>query len=369
MKVTGWVLLGGVGLLAAACGGKGVSNVGELNSSAGAGGSIAGAPDLGGAANGNSAGSPQQHPQNGEVFHEGLTDVRGIAANATTLYWVEYGSMDSLGNFQNDGRLLARDFDSEDVRVLADDLPGAVNVAVTATHAYVYVDQYFEAGGPRDALVRMTLSGADYALVQLDVTPQNAGDGVCLRCLVSVDGAAYFVDDDSIFRVSDEDPKPALFVERAALSMTVDETTLYLAEGTGAWQVPFATGIATKLSPQRHDSLQTFGAHLYGLEVDEESVFLARIPKGAAGGWERLAPRHDARYTWHLQLVDDLFFHDLHLQDERWQVVQGKLDETAGAQVVLELPAADPHRAWLGTAAGIFWNDATRIRRVPLGSE
>src|SRR5688572_5002086 len=90
MKITGWVLLGGVGLLAAACGGKGVSNVGELNSSAGAagaGGSIAGAPDLGGASNGNSAGSPQ-HPQNGEVFHEGLSDVRGIAANATTLYWV-----------------------------------------------------------------------------------------------------------------------------------------------------------------------------------------------------------------------------------------------------------------------------------------
>jgi hypothetical protein len=307
------------------------------------------------------------------VFSEGLTDVRGLAANATTLFWVEYGSVDSLGNFQNDGRLLARDFDSEDVRVLADDLPGAVNVAVTAAHAYVYVDQYLEAGGPRDALVRMTLAGADYALVQLDVTPQNASDVVCHRCLVSVGGTAYFVHDDSILRVSEEDPKPALFVERAALSMTVDETTLYLVEGTGTWQVPLATGIASQVSPQRRASLQSSGAYLYGLDiveaVHEESVFLARMPKDGDGGWERLAPRHDARYSWQLQLVDDLFFHDLHLQDERWQVAQGKLNETAAAQVVLELPAAGSRRAWVGTAAGVFWNDATRIRRVPLGSE
>ena len=86
MKLTVWVLLGGVGLLAAACGGKGVKNVGELNSSAGAGSSA-------GSGQGSTAGSTT----GSAVFYEGPREVRDIAADRTTLYWVEYGSEDSLG--------------------------------------------------------------------------------------------------------------------------------------------------------------------------------------------------------------------------------------------------------------------------------
>jgi hypothetical protein len=375
MKMTGWVLLGGVGLLTAACGGKGV-NVGAWNSPGGAGGS--GGSGQGstageqGAPDGNTGGSAGQ-PQTGEVFYEGPTDVRDVAASRTTLYWVEYGSEDSLGNFQNDGRLLARDFDSEDVRVLADDLPGAYRLAVTGSHAYVYVDQYFEDGGPRDALVRMTLAGADYELVRLLV---NSGNGSC-NCLVSVDGAAYFGDDDSIFRVSDADPTPTVFLEQAAFSMAVDGTTLFYQAEDGIGQAPLATGVATTLSTQNRPSLQTSGAYLYGIDNEDPlSVFLARMPKGG-GSWERLPPRHDGDFGWSLQIVDDnFFFHELLLAEGSpgcrsslscWHVAQGRLNDTAGAQIVLELPKAVED--WVGTTAGIFWLDGARIRHVPLAVE
>jgi hypothetical protein len=366
MKITGWVLLGGVGFLAAACGGKGVTNVGELNSPGGAGGSAGSGQ---GSTAGNAAGGAGQ-AQIGEVFYEGPTDIRAIAANSTTLYWVEYGREDSLGNFQNDGRLLARDFDSEDVRVLADDLPGAYGVAVTGKHAYIYVDQYLEDGGPRDALVRRALAGADYELVRV---LRSSGNGSC-GCLVSVDGAAYFGDDDSIFRVSDEDPTPTLFLEQAAFSMAVDETTLfYSTEEKDIWQAPLTTGVASRLSTQNRRSLQTSGAYLYGIEdLTAAGLFLTRMPK-AGGSWERLAPRHDADYSWSLQIADDLFFHDMHLPEGNpgcrwslscWQVAQGKLSDTAAAQIVLELPKDET--AWVGTAAGVFWGDGARIRHVPL---
>ena len=283
MKVMGWVLLGGVGLLAAACGGKELRNVGELNSAAGSGGSAD--SNIGGATAGSA--SP---PQTGTVFQEGLADVKSLATDTTTLYWVEYGSEDSLGNFQNDGRLLARDFDSEDVRVLAEDLPGAVDVVVTGRHAYIYVDQYIEGGGPRPALFRMTLAGADYALVRVLRVVLNETGNVCLGCVVSVDGAAYFVD-DSIFRMSDEDPTPIRVLEQEGSlqvgSLAVDETTLYWTQigETGTWQAPLTTGVATRVSTQSRRHLQASGAHLYGIdEEDDSSVFLARMPKDGGSG-------------------------------------------------------------------------------------
>jgi hypothetical protein len=368
MNLKGWVFLGGVGLLATACGGRGVNVVGELNSSAGANGSAGSGQ---GSMAANTGGSAEQLHG---VFYEGPSEVRAMAASSTTLYWVEYGSEDSLGNFQNDGRLLARDFDSEEVRVLADDLPGAYGVAVTARHAYVYVDRYLHDGGPRPALVRMTLAGADYALVRL---LQPSGNGSC-GCLVSVTGAAYFGDDDSVFRVPDEAPTPTKFLDEPAFSMTADGTTLfYKAEDTGVWQAPLSTGVASRLSTQVHRSLQTSGAYVYGLDIEDASkVFLARIPKDGSASWERLAPGYVGDYGGSLQLVDELFFHDLQLPEGSpgcsrtlscWKIVAGKLEDTAAAQTVVELPKAVT--AWVGTTAGVFWTSGAQIRQVPLADE
>lgn len=374
MNNKGWVLLGGLGFLAAACGGKGVINVGELNGSAGASG-VEGSGQGSTASNvGGKTGGNAGQPPASEVFYEGPSDVRAIAASNTTLYWVEYGSEDSLGNFQNDGRLLARDFDSDEVRVLADDLPGAEGVVLTGTHAYVYVDQYLADGGPRPALVRMTLAGADYELVRLLLL--NDTGNSCVGCLVGVDGAAFFVDDDSIFRVSDEDPTAVPFLEQPGYSMAVDETTLYVAAESGILQAPLTTGIATQLSTRPRRSLQTSGTYLYGIDDEDPSgVFLARIPK-AGGTWERLAPRRDADVGSRLRIVDDLFFQHLYLPEGnpgcRWslscfQFVQGNLKDTAAAQVVLELPK--DVTAWVGTTAGVFWTDRAKIRHVPLAVE
>jgi hypothetical protein len=195
--------------------------------------------------------------------------------------------------------------------------------------------------------------------------------------LVSVDGAAYFGDDDSIFRVPDADPTPTLFVEEAAFSMAVDETGFFYQTEEGIWQAPLTTGVVTKLSTQRRRrSLKTSGAHLYGMDDDDDStVFLARMPK-AGGSWERLPPRHDADYGENLQIIDDLFFHDLQLPEGSpgcrwslscWKVAQGNLNDSAAVQIVLELPKAV--QAWVGTTAGIFWIDGARIRHVPLAVE
>ena len=166
--------------------------------------------------------------------------------------------------------------------------------------------------------------------------------------------------------------------------MAVDETTLfYLTYGLEIWQAPLNTGVATRLSTESRGRHQTSGAYLYGVDnqdagmdsADPSNVYLARMPK-AGGSWERLAPRHVADYGNKLQIVGDLFFHDLQLPEGSpgcrwspscWKIVQGNLNDTATAQIVIELPKEVA--TWVGTTAGVFWSEGVQIRHLPLAVE
>src|SRR5262245_56013057 len=135
---------GGTGASAATGGssGSGMGNGGGGGGGAGGTGGATGGSAGGGGAAGTNTVAPDIGPCNegdGCVFEEG-TGIRALAADASHLYWVEYGTSDELGNYANNGRLLSRAFDSQEVTTLATDLAGSLGVAVTSTHVYAYLD-------------------------------------------------------------------------------------------------------------------------------------------------------------------------------------------------------------------------------------
>lgn len=69
--------------------------------------------------------------------------ISGITADGENLYWLNYGTRDHLGNYNNDGALLAYSFQSRVTRTVVAALSGPVDLEVTIAHAY-----FLEDGGP-----------------------------------------------------------------------------------------------------------------------------------------------------------------------------------------------------------------------------
>lgn len=428
MKINGrW--LGGVGLLVVACAGTRLTEVGELNDGNGGSGAEAGSKDGKGAAGGidgkGAAGgidggggtpgddggvppiphagsgnfpqggkttindgiagagaddsgpvggnSPYSEPDNepdpvGSVVYEASSTIFAVAADATTLYWVEYGTTDELGNYNNDGRLVARDFDSSEVRVVANELPGAVGVALTSEHAYVSVDQYYD-DGPRNALMRVALTGGTPEAVLVRTNDQDyASSVVCETCFVNDDDTGYFLYEDKVYRITPTASVAEVFTDIAGDSLAAGDESLYVANSSnanGVWTIPYATGIADRLTTQPRGNIVISGDDLYGVENANVSVYLSRMPL-SGGSWVRLAPKRTNAYSWALQELDGLFFQELTHGNGPWQVLQGRLDDVAGAAIALDLPSPERTRIWIGTHEGIFWNDGRRLRQSPL---
>lgn len=404
--------LGGVGLLVVACAGTKLTQVGELNDGQGGVGAEAGSDDGGdtpraGSKNTSQAGTagvlnstggaggvpdpitPEAGTGGtvvvpdppltdggtagaggdtydapdpiGTVFGEASSKVTAVAADDTTLYWVEYGTTDSLGNYQNNGRLVARDFDSTAVRVLTSELPGAAGLALTSDHAYVSVDQYYD-GGPRNALLRVALTGSTPEAVLVRTTDHWDGNLLCWDCFAHDDDTGYFSYEDKIYRITPAASQAEIVADIPGSTLSAGDESLYV-QGNGIWTIPYATGTPNQLTTVSRANIQVSGDYLYGLEYYKNSLYLSRMPL-AGGNWVRLPPRRPAQYSWRLQALDGLFFQDL--PGATWQVIQGNLADPASAAVALELPSENTSRSWVGTHAGIFWNDGKRVLQVPL---
>ncbi len=408
MKSQSRVLLGGVGIFLFACAGKNLTEVGELNHAGAGGGDGAaqagsddggtapgagtsnggtsnGGTSNGGTSNGGTAGVPDPpyvpdggtagaggendgppDVGNGTVFQEGLSRVTAVTADATAVYWVEHGTEDSLGNYQNDGRLVARDFDDEGVRVIVDSLPGAVGVALTSEHAYVSVDQLYDSG-LRNALVRVPLAGGAPETVLIKSDEYWPYNFLCAGCFVHHGDTGYFPLADKLYRITPEASAPEVFSNIVAYELTAGVDSLYVQSDDGIWVIPYDTGEPGLVTTELRYEIQVSGDYLYGIEDGTSSLYLSRMPL-AGGAWVRLPPRRVAAYSWRMQILDGLFFHDIH-RESGWQLKQGNLSDPEGAGTALDLREADSHRIWVGTHHGVFWNDGSRVMHVPLAVE
>jgi hypothetical protein len=290
--------------------------------------------------------------------------ISAVAADDSNVYWTEHGTVDDLGNYQNDGRLLRRAFDSTTTEVIATGLSGPVGLMLTTTDAYVYLDQVFDTS-LRNALARVPLAGGDATIVQLDVQPVGGSLGACVVCGVHSGGTLYFPMANAIYEIASADAKPTLFTNFIAWSLAILGDNLIMAGGmddqhqSQIWTIPLTGGTPQLVvDPGSGYFIQPAGDNFYAVDNCGDAYCLCSMPQ-TGGPWTHLPNPWSGSSD--LEISGNLFFHDAIGPDQSWQMYQGTLTDPSTAVVLFSLPGSTA-RGWVGTTAGVFWVDFRTLR-------
>ena len=413
-----WVVAATISSSALACGGRQMNDVGDLNSEQGGNGGDGGTPEGGTGPGGKSptggvggstpatggVGGPMPSTggsgahsgqgggggsggscaiENGCLYQEG-NDVRALAADETNLYWVEYGTHDELGNFNNDGRLLARAFGSEEVRTLAEGLEGPIRVDLTTTYAYVFVDQYWDGGVVR-ARFRVPLDGGDREFVAYGLE-RNDGTWLarCMHCLVHSEERVYWPEIEGIWWATETNAEGQSFVSFPGqlvsdLAVSGDQLLFVVHPDTDfrpleLYTVPLDGGNATRFSGDAMQPFTISGDFFYGVDwplretANGAPYYYISLSPVTGGPWTRLV-EHEGWPRARMEIVGDLVFHERlvgpnRLDASRVEVLQGTLEDpqAEGAVIGFDDGAANDYPYdWIGTTHGIFWTTGDGI--------
>jgi len=408
------VMRGFLGAVAAAfgvvaCSGKVLNDVGELN---GVGGqtdaNLAGAPAAGGSRNGvakggssakggetATAGMPQLQAgaggEGGDPNSGVLTcptcevivadrDVRGIASDDQRLVWVEYGSLDHLGNHQGDGRLLTRDLDSGQISVLADSLPGPESVSISSGYIYVFVDQWIGSGKSK-GVMRVPLAGGPVEPLRRLADPEYVNG---FEVFASSPAYEFWSWGDTVYRVANgKGATVETFLEGQGVPLFADDARLYFfkppilgSHDISIRSMPFSGGDTTEVGTNPAgfslDQLRLQGDDWFASEgpsrpVDKAASYLVKMPK-AGGPWQRISrlPADLVNFS-QLSFVGDLYFTDDATPSER-RIVRRSLTNSERVVLASEAIPALGNWTWNGWSAsrvGLFFSDSNGLYVVP----
>jgi hypothetical protein len=320
-------------------------------------------------------------------------DIRGVATGRERVFWIEYGSYDGLGNYQDDGRLMSQAFASGPPTVVAEGLQGPIEFEVSDDFAYVVVDHSSVAAGPIE-LARIPL---DTGIVEvLQALQPNATEERVVNWIddffVAKGGLAFWAEHDVIYRLAeDETGPPTKFLDTAKLfNLAGDDSQLFLHDVEGFKSVPYAGGTPTVLREEylepgipRYYGLSVVGDYMYGVESqDFETSYLSRMAK-AGGTWKRLTEMQlKPGWVMPTQLViEGGEYFDVRAREAQggWDcsLREGSLSSDAPAKILAasspcwEQNDEDrnyPWRAWdvAPTAVYLGWQDTLyRVPRTP----
>lgn len=407
-----WGLLGISTLLSAfACSGRNLNDVGELNSAGGADHSNSGASTLGAAGasaaapdagTGDEAGTPsvsgggsggRLEVDGGDAGQGGdngaaaplpadgslvcrtcktvalAKNIRGAAANNQKVFWIEYGTNDHFGNYNNDGRLLVRDLAGGAISVLADSLPGPEAVALSGQYVYLAADHGVVGPGQFQVL-RVPLGGGAVGIVQTPTHDQLYGT---YEVFAFAGGSEFWVWGGAVYRLDDASTAaPETFIAESGpmsgvLRISANSTTLYYSSLTTfessvtTSAEPLVGGASTQVSSSDHIWLAD-DQFLYG----EDGSYLTRMPI-SGGAWKRVGRGAD----YHLAVDGDAYFTD-RANYARNPIVRRIMQESFSAvstnvALASEL-VVDGSYTWQAFAyspLGVFFADATGLYLVP----
>ncbi|HYQ28659.1 MAG TPA: hypothetical protein VER04_15615, partial [Polyangiaceae bacterium] len=286
--------------------------------------------------------------------------IRELTADTENIYWVEHGTFDELGNYDNDGRLLKRGLSSGAITELARQLPGPLSVAVTPTHVFMYLDQVWD-GKLRFSLARVPIAGGAAQIVALDASSNGSSSEPCRHCLVHANDTLYFPSPEGVFKIAAGDAQPSPFSPLHASSLAIAGEYLYLVTRgvDSVWRVSLAGGVATQLSAEPLQGIQVWGDSVYSLDAGGSTSYLARMP-ATGGPWLRL-PKAQRGFADELQIAGGWFTYSM-VADGGQKFVVGPLSDSGSALITLVLPW-NSVTAWVGTAQGIFWTGGRVIRQ------
>ena len=224
--------------------------------------------------------------------------VMAMTADDTHLYWVEYGTRDSLGNYLNDGALMAYSLADGKLATLGANLKGPRTLGVTSAHAYVSVDGAGIVGtDTKNQVLRFPLAGGAAAIV--------ASDDLGTRFAAT--GDTIFWGDRIKWQTATGTAAPTALIETIFdADGTADATHLYYGTYAGISRIPVSGGTAQTLVSPNYPFAMTTDT-LYGIEqVEGPGCVLSKVPK-AGGTWLRTRAL-GAGWVRGLQIVGDRVF-------------------------------------------------------------
>jgi hypothetical protein len=412
-NLIGWGLLGIAPLVGAiACSGKNLNDVGEINSGghAGLSGSLnaagngeAGASDPtnqgGGAGSvsvphggaGGEAGAPIiELPDAGAGGEGGEGDaaftcptctvvsdqqnVHGVSVSGGKVYWVDYGKTDHLGNYDNNGRLFARDLSGGAQTLIADGLTRPEELSINGDYAYLVLNRKTQSWAP-DHVLRVPLAGGDPATLSTSTVNESA---VRHRFSVTA-GYEYWISEGGVVRVATtaDAQTETVLSARGVQQITNDGTTLFFEGNGGFWSVPLAGGDPVQIyayedaffedsyySPTAH------GADLYAvrfpsLHADDKNTYLVRIPK-TGGIWTRLGTL--TPYVSELAIDGDRMFLAGYADNNAFNLFQGSLSTPEVQTKLLTSTSIDNSsrlRSWAVSSSGVFYGGDLGLYLTP----
>ncbi|MEO7035254.1 MAG: hypothetical protein ABI548_15130 [Polyangiaceae bacterium] len=295
-----------------------------------------------------------------------------LAADDAHLYWLEYGTRDNLGNYQNDGALRAYDLATAKTTTLAGNLPGPNALGITAGHAYVGVDGGSLIGSaPHLQLLTLPLSGGAPTVVQESVAPTSfaaAGD----QAFWSTNSAVYTVEPSGA-------AAPTQVRDSSAAGLQADAADLYFVGPNGGSDVILRqpqTGpnaAPTLVVPQTY-AFTLSGDSLYGVETlgFAEGMTLDQVPK-AGGNWTRERAL-GAGDPGSVKIIGDRYFvaaippypvggNTRGGDSSKGIMLTGLLSSSAPP---LRLVETSTSVVWQATATSVFWTDGNAIFSRPV---
>jgi hypothetical protein len=311
--------------------------------------------------------------------------VTAMAADDTRLYWIDYGTRDALGNYQQDGALLSYGFADAKTTTVASDLPGPDALGVTSGHAYVAVDGGPLIGSPvRAQLLRLPLAGGAQELVQDPVTPTSfAANG---------DQAFWSTSSGVYSATATGDVTLAHLFNSCAGGLQADATDLYgsdcsnsIFRFTLAGSAPSAGATETQTSVVSPNYPYALGGDLvYGVESGL-GLILDQAPK-TGGVWNRKRALGEGGRPDRVQIVGDRYFVSATTTASGYtkaEIVTGLISSAAPPVRLLEMSLAAFGGAlgqyctdvdclplvWVGSATTLFWTDGSAVFSRPIADK
>ena len=288
--------------------------------------------------------------------------VLDLTADDSALYWVDYGTRDSLGNYQNDGVAMSYSFADKKTHVLASALAGPQRIVPTTLHAYVAVDGGQLVGSPvQNQILRLPRAGG---------TPSSVG-GFTRFVAASSGDSLYLQVGDALNVISGEIADFAPFVTGIGFydGLTADADSLYYTTSDGLQRAPISGTAPTTVTPSSLP-LSLSGDWIYGVELVDAGIMLEKVAK-SGGTWTRtkaLGPGN-ARA---LQMVGERYFVATTFWDQASltssaTLLTGTLAADAKPVRITNLPNPDATPSkFVGTASAVYWTDGRAIYQRPL---
>ncbi|MET0790835.1 MAG: hypothetical protein ABW061_04890 [Polyangiaceae bacterium] len=299
------------------------------------------------------------------------TGVSDLAADDTNLYWLAYGTRDSLGNHHSDGALQSLKRADLTTTKLASGLAGPTTLALTAAHAYVLIDGGGIVGTPvHRTLLRFPLGGGAAETIQIGTPPLI---GTPDQFFVSVAGTLYWTGTDQVFSLADDSTVPSVFSTTPIKPLDADSTNLYFSDDNGiVTAAPLAGGTVQTLGFEWRWAFAVNGDNAYSIELADQDMILSKAAKVNGSSWLRTRALGTG-YPRRLSFVGDRFFIQWSKDvpaatccNSREGISTGLLGSTAPLVELLDLPQGTVTH-WVGTSDSVYWTDGTRIfaRAIP----